>query len=415
MKIDNWHKMGKTDMLTLIYEQEKKIKRLTKEVEDLKSQLEDRTIKIKEAGSIAEASLKINKIFEVAQQAADEYLKSIKKVNKNIDNVRNKKIYRYRAKNVGKKYRKINSSKNSKELVLVNNGIMKITPKFFIRVLILFLSLIKKTLYNLEIKAKKARTFISNVKNHIKNYFMKLKNNIVKIFKYIKRVYDTIIINVKKWKNKYSFTVLKLKFRNKINCREIKKQKHESMVKNMEISIQEIEAELKRRKEKKKRIRFIKTVTYSAMIIIAFAIITSTSFFKILQVSGNSMEPNLHEGEILLTSNFFDFKKGDMIAFYYNDNVLIKRVIALEEDVVNIEDDGTVFVNSVKLEENYVKKLAYGNCDITFPYQVPKNSVFILGDNREVSIDSRSKSIGCISADRVIGKIQVKLNPFVIY
>ncbi len=415
MKIDNWHKMGKMDMLTLIYEQEKKIKKLTKEVEDLKSQLEDRTIKIKEAGSIAEASLKINKIFEVAQQAADEYLKSIKKVNKNIDNVRNKKIYKYKAKNVAKKYRKINSSKHSKELVLVNNGIMKITPKFFIRVLILFLSLIKKTLYNLEIKAKKARAFINNVKNHIKNYFIKLKKNIIKLFRYIQRVYDTIITNVKKWKNKYNFTVLKLKFRNKINRREIKKQKHESMVKNMEISIQEIEAELKRRKEKKKRIRFIKTLTYSAMIIIAFAIITSTSFFKILQVSGNSMEPNLHEGEILLTSNFFDFKKGDMIAFYYNDSVLIKRVIALEEDVVNIEDDGTVFVNSVKLEENYVKKLSYGNCDITFPYQVPKNSVFILGDNREVSIDSRSKSIGCISADRVIGKIQVKLNPFVIY
>ena len=127
------------------------------------------------------------------------------------------------------------------------------------------------------------------------------------------------------------------------------------------------------------------------------------------------MEPNLHEGELLITSSFFKFKKGDMIAFYYNDSVLIKRVIATEGEVVNIEDDGTVFVNSVKLEENYVKELAYGNCDITFPYQVPKNSVFILGDNREVSIDSRSKSIGCISKDKIIGKIKFKLNPFVIY
>ena len=158
----------------------KKIQRLTKEVEDLKSQLEDRTIKIKEAGSIAEASLKIKKIFEVAQQAADEYLRSIKKVNKNIDNVRNKKIYRYKAKNVAKKYRKINSSKNSKELVLVNNGIMKITPKFFIRVLILFSFMIKKILYSLEITTKKTRTFINNVKKHIKNYFIKLKKEYYK-------------------------------------------------------------------------------------------------------------------------------------------------------------------------------------------------------------------------------------------
>ena len=76
------------------------------------------------------------------------------------------------------------------------------------------------------------------------------------------------------------------------------------------------------------------------------------------------MEPNLHEGELLITSNFFKFGKGDIIAFYYNDSVLIKRVIATEGDVVNIEDDGTVFVNSVKLEENYVKELSYKNCDI---------------------------------------------------
>ena len=96
MKKKNWHNLGKTDMLTLLYEQEKQIQQLTEEVENLKNQLEDRTIKMKEAGSIAEASLKINKIFEVAQQAADEYLKSIKKLNKTSYNVRNQKIYRYK-------------------------------------------------------------------------------------------------------------------------------------------------------------------------------------------------------------------------------------------------------------------------------------------------------------------------------
>lgn len=96
MKKKNWHNLGKMDMLTLLYEQEKQIQQLTEEVENLKNQLEDRTIKMKEAGSIAEASLKINKIFEVAQQAADEYLKSIKKINKTSYNVRNQKIYRYK-------------------------------------------------------------------------------------------------------------------------------------------------------------------------------------------------------------------------------------------------------------------------------------------------------------------------------
>ena len=82
MQEKDLHKLGKTDLLTIIYKQEKQIQQLTKEVEELKQQLEDRTIQMKEAGSIAEASLKINKIFEAAQQAADEYLRSIKEVNK---------------------------------------------------------------------------------------------------------------------------------------------------------------------------------------------------------------------------------------------------------------------------------------------------------------------------------------------
>lgn len=158
-----------------------------------------------------------------------------------------------------------------------------------------------------------------------------------------------------------------------------------------------------------------KKILIIIMIIIIFVIITSISFFKILQVSGSSMEPNLSEGELLIASHISKLKKGDTIAFYYNDSVLIRRIIGTERDVVNIEDDGTVFVNSVKLEENYVKDLSYGKCDITFPYQVPNDSVFVLGDNRETSIDSRSKTIGCISNDKIIGKILFKLNPFVIY
>ena len=193
------------------------------------------------------------------------------------------------------------------------------------------------------------------------------------------------------------------------------KETHTAIIKNLQISMPDLEKELKRRKEKNIKLAFIKTLGFSAMVIVAFAIITSTSFFKILQVSGTSMQPTLYEGELLITSKFFKYEKGDMVALYYNDSVLIKRVIATENDIVNIEYDGTVYVNSKKLEESYVKKLALGNCDITFPYQVPKNSVFILGDNREDSIDSRSKALGSISKDRIIGKIQIRLNPFVIY
>jgi len=131
-------------------------------------------------------------------------------------------------------------------------------------------------------------------------------------------------------------------------------------------------------------------------------------FCKTLQVSGTSMEPTLNKGDKLLVSDVFGFKKGDMIAFYYNDIILIRRVIAVQGDIVNITYDGTVYVNSSQIEENYINKHTLGNnCDITFPYQVPKDNIFVLGDNRENAIDSRNQLIGCISPQNIIGKILV--------
>lgn len=165
----------------------------------------------------------------------------------------------------------------------------------------------------------------------------------------------------------------------------------------------------------KKRVINLKIVHILITVILCLILATEI-FCKILQVSGTSMEPTLNKGEILLMTDFSELKKGDIVAFYYNDNLLIKRIIAKEGDIVNIEYDGTVYVNSTILEENYIsKKILGNNCDITFPYQVPENSIFVLGDNRETSIDSRNQAIGCISQNNIIGKIQFKLNPFVIY
>lgn len=731
------HKLGKTDLLTLIYKQEKEIQRLTKEVEELKQQLDDRTIQIKEAGSIAEASLKINKIFEVAQQAADEYLRSIKEVNKpshecaeiNGETSKDKANIEiqndFRSEDTYEEYTK---EKIPQELILINNNIMFPKTKLLKRVLTFFifigtilskfailianntvifskkirlnskinfiklkckiviiknyLQLILKKLKNhiisfikackalLILLAKKTkrkmrrvlkrfncniekskRFFIKKIKSgfrltkkvvknigraikytivkickllqkmciktrnniqktikkckvrlivfkfkvrniksyktkllekanevktekvdnalivvnnnlilyrikiltNIKKYLKQLKAILVKISKkvvyvvdktskkiqkvlkkiieaickIIKKIFGKIVLCAKKVSASLTkrITILKMKFINKAkhtklineindhihieetknalilietdikpfkqktlikllislkktkikvtalvlkatkraliisnrtkrklvivikklkrgtikNCkkavafikktiikikekirekkiiRQMSKDTHKAIIKNLQISMPDLEKELKRRKQKSLKISFIKTLGFSTMVIIAFAIITSTSLFKILQVSGTSMEPNLHEGELLITSKFFKYEKGDMVAFYYNDSVLIKRVIATEGDTVYIEYDGTVYVNNEKLQEDYVKELSYGNCDLTFPYQVPKDSVFILGDNRATSVDSRSDSIGCISTDKIIGKIQIRLNPFVIY
>lgn len=163
-------------------------------------------------------------------------------------------------------------------------------------------------------------------------------------------------------------------------------------------------------------IKFVRTLLYFAIVIVAFSIIVATRFFSILQVSGNSMEPSLYAGELLVASRFESYNKSDMLAFYYNNNILIKRVIATEGDIVYISDMGDLYVNSEKIEENYIQNKSYGiNTNITFPYRVPDGEIFVLGDNREISLDSRSKTIGTISTERVLGKIKLKLNPLVIY
>lgn len=158
---------------------------------------------------------------------------------------------------------------------------------------------------------------------------------------------------------------------------------------------------------------FIKASFLTIFVIVTVVIIIIASLFKVLQASGSSMEPNLKNGDLLITSKLFGYKKGDMIAFYYDDRVLIRRAIATEGDIVYMEDDGSVYINNKKLEESYVEQLDYGECNIKFPYIVPNGSIFILGDNRKSSIDSRS--IGCISKDNIIGKIKFKLIPFTWY
>ena len=100
------------------------------------------------------------------------------------------------------------------------------------------------------------------------------------------------------------------------------------------------------------------------------------------------------------------------MAFYYNNKILLKRVIGISGDYINITPEGTVYVNDVKLDEPYVNELALGTCDIEMPYQVPDNRIFVMGDHRSVSIDSRSSTVGCIADEYVIGKVIFRIWPF---
>lgn len=201
MQEKDLHKLGKTDLLTIIYKQEKQIQQLTKEVEELKQQLEDRTIQMKEAGSIAEASLKINKIFEAAQQAADEYLRSIKEVNKpsqecaeingdlTKDETNSEISNNFQSKNT---YDNKAKDKISKELVLVNNKIMVIKPKLLRRVVIFLMYIFVKIMPFIKSTTENIHFFTKKVRLNAKINFIKLKHYIIKIIRYIKLMYDAI-------------------------------------------------------------------------------------------------------------------------------------------------------------------------------------------------------------------------------
>lgn len=153
------------------------------------------------------------------------------------------------------------------------------------------------------------------------------------------------------------------------------------------------------------------STTNILIVVAAVAILVAMLFLPVLRIYGNSMNATLNSGELVVSVKGSSFKTGDIIAFYYNNNILVKRVIANPGDWVDIDLDGNVFVNNQAIEEPYLEEKSFGEPDIDFPYQVPDDRVFVLGDNRDVSIDSRYKSVGCVSSEQIVGKIVFRVWP----
>ena len=143
----------------------------------------------------------------------------------------------------------------------------------------------------------------------------------------------------------------------------------------------------------------------------AVAVLVAGLLLPVLQIYGHSMQPTLSEGEIVVSLKGSDFQTGDVVAFYYNNKILVKRVIANSGEWVDIDDDGRVYVNSVQIDEPYISEFALGECNIELPYQVPDSRIFVMGDNRAVSVDSRSTSVGCVSGEQIVGKIVFRVWP----
>ena len=173
----------------------------------------------------------------------------------------------------------------------------------------------------------------------------------------------------------------------------------------------QLERELKQENYRKSYAPVFRSTIYTLITVAAAAVLVAVLLMPVLQIYGTSMTPTLTEGNVVVSLKGSSFQTGDVIAFYYNNKILVKRVIAQAGDWVDISEDGTVYVNDKKLDEPYLTEKALGECDIELPYQVPESKIFVMGDHRSVSVDSRSTTVGCVAEEQIVGKIVFRVWP----
>lgn len=174
---------------------------------------------------------------------------------------------------------------------------------------------------------------------------------------------------------------------------------------------EQIEQELKRVRYKERYGRTLRSTIYALITVAAVAILIAVLLLPVFQIYGHSMTPTLEDGDIVLSIKNASVESQDIIAFYYNNKILVKRVIAEAGQWVDIDKAGNVRVDGVLLNEPYLTDKARGECDIKMPYQVPEGKVFVMGDHRSVSVDSRTLAIGCVSEEQIVGKLVMRVWP----
>lgn len=177
------------------------------------------------------------------------------------------------------------------------------------------------------------------------------------------------------------------------------------------ISVELLEAELKRVKYKKQYRQVLRSTVYSLVVVAAVAVLVAVLLLPVLQIYGTSMSPTLEEGNIVVSIKGTDMEPGDLVSFYIGNKLLVKRYIAGAGQWVDIDEDGNIYVDGKLLDEPYIQEKAYGDCDIELPYQVPENRIFVVGDHRSSSVDSRNTAVGCIAEEQIVGKIVFRVWP----
>lgn len=174
----------------------------------------------------------------------------------------------------------------------------------------------------------------------------------------------------------------------------------------------QLEAELQRERYKKRFRRVLRSTVYALVVTAAVSVLVATLWLPILRITGSSMAPTLNDGEIVISLKGGKYSSGDLVSFYIGNKILIKRVIALPGQWVNVDADGNVYVDDQLLDEPYLEEKAFGECDIELPYQVPDGHYFVMGDHRSTSVDSRSSTVGCITDEQIVGRIVFCVWPF---
>lgn len=185
--------------------------------------------------------------------------------------------------------------------------------------------------------------------------------------------------------------------------------------KNVPVSIptvEQVEGERERLRYRRRYLRVLRGTLSILIVVAAAAVLAATLFLPVLQVSGSSMEPTLSDGDIIVLEKTNQYKPGDLCGLYWQNKLLLKRVIALPGSYVDIDRDGNVTVDGQALDEPYLTEKSLGECDIAFPYQVPDGKLFVMGDHRATSIDSRSSAVGCIDKTQIVGRAVLRVWPF---